>query len=241
MDKEKFKQELNYLNIQITNEQMEKLDTFYHMLVEWNQKINLTKIVQEDQVYLKHFYDSLTLVKAVNLNNDINLCDVGSGAGFPGIVLKIIFPKLNITLIDSLQKRVNYLNEVIKRLNLTNIEAIHCRMEDYCKKNEEKFDIITARAVSNTKLLTEISIKALKIDGKLVFMKGNINDELKDITNLFNQLGCKLDKIIEFKLPIEDSNRALLVIRKTKPTPQKYPRRIDQIKKMHCKNKNDII
>lgn len=241
MNKELFEQELKRLNINLTPIQKDQLDKFYKLLIEWNKKINLTGITEENQVYLKHFYDSLTLIKAVDLTKPIKLCDVGSGAGFPGIVLKIVFPNLDITLIDSLQKRINYLDEVIKIIGLTSIKAIHCRMEDFSKENEEQFDIITARAVANTKLLTEISIKALKINGKLIFMKANLNDELDNINTLFNDLGCKLENKIEFKLPIENSKRSLLIIKKTKQTPRKYPRRIDQIKKIHCKNNNDNI
>lgn len=161
MNKKTFIEELKKINIDITKEQLEKLDKFYNLLVDWNNKINLTTITKEEDVYLKHFYDSLTLIKAIDLTKDLKICDVGSGAGFPGIVLKIVFPNLNITLIDSLQKRVNYLNDIIKKLNLINIKALHARMEEFSKENEEQFDIITARAVGNTKLLTEISIKSL--------------------------------------------------------------------------------
>lgn len=231
MNKETFEKELQKLNINLTAKQLEELDTFYKLLIEWNKKINLTGITEEEQVYLKHFYDSLTLIKAIDLTEPITLCDVGSGAGFPGIVLKIVFPNLNITLVDSLQKRINYLNEVIEKLQLTNIKAIHCRMEDYSKVNKEQFDVITARAVANTKLLTEISINALKVGGYLVFMKGNVHNELDDIARLLNELGCKLENVIEFNLPIENSKRSLVMLRKTKSTPKKYPRRIDQIKK----------
>lgn len=235
MNKERFEQEIEKLNIRLTQEQKSQLDTFYKLLIEWNEKMNLTGITEEEQVYLKHFYDSLTLVKAIDLTKPIKLCDVGSGAGFPGIVLKIVFPNLDVTLIDSLQKRINYLNEVINQLGLTNIKAIHCRMEDFSKEKEEEFDVITARAVANTKLLTEISIRALKVNGQMIFMKANIFDELTDIDDLFNNLGCFIQNKIEFNLPIENSTRTLLVITKIKKTPNKYPRRIDQIKKIHCK------
>lgn len=235
MNKELFEQEIKKLNISLTQEQKKQLDTFYKLLIEWNKKMNLTGITEENQVYLKHFYDSLTLIKATDLTKSIKLCDVGSGAGFPGIILKIVFPNLDITLIDSLQKRINYLNEVINQLGLTNIKAIHYRMEDFSKENEEEFDVITARAVANTKLLTEISIKALKTKGQMIFMKAKIDDELIDIDNLFNNLGCSIQNKIEFNLPIENSTRTLIVITKNKTTPNKYPRRIDQIKKIHCK------
>ena len=142
MNKEEFIEEVKKLNIEVTEEKMELLDKFYHMLIEWNEKINLTTIVEEDKVYLKHFYDSLTLSKEIDFTQDISLCDVGSGAGFPGIVIKIFFPNVRITLIDSLQKRVNYLNEIIKELNLKDIKAEHYRMEDYSRLHEEEFDYI---------------------------------------------------------------------------------------------------
>ena len=231
MDKKRFLEELKKINIIVNKEQIEKLDEFYKLLIEWNKKINLTSITKEEDVYLKHFYDSLTLIKATNLKENIKLCDVGSGAGFPGIVLKIIFPNLKITLVDSLQKRINYLNLIIKELKLENIEAIHDRMEDYSKKHEEEYDIIAARAVGNTKLLTEISVKALKTDGKLILMKGNTEEEIDNTNNLFNDLGVKIENIIKFKLPIEESNRSLIIIKKIYKTPNKYPRRIDKIKK----------
>ena len=125
MNKNEFIQELEKLNIEITEEKLAKLEKFYQLLIEWNQKINLTRIVNEEEVYLKHFYDSLTIVKVIDLNEIQTLCDVGTGAGFPGIVLKIMYPNLNITLIDSLQKRVNYLNEIIKELYLKNIKSVH--------------------------------------------------------------------------------------------------------------------
>ena len=231
MNKEEFIEELKKLNISINDKQQEQLEKYYKLLIEWNEKINLTSITEKEEVYLKHFYDSLTLIKAYDLTQEISLCDVGSGAGFPGIVLKIVFPNLNITLVDSLNKRVNYLNEVIKKLELNNIKAIHMRMEDFSKENEEKYDIITARAVANTKILTEISIRSLKINGLLIFMKANLEQEIKDLNTYLKQYGCELIDIIKFLLPIENSTRSLVVIKKKEKTNKKYPRRIDQIKK----------
>ena len=144
MNKEEFIEECKKINIDINNEQLNKLEKFYHLMIEWNKKINLTRITEEKEVYLKHFYDSLTLNKVVDLKKIKTLCDVGTGAGFPGIVLKIIFPDIKITLIDSLQKRVNYLNTIIKELELNNIEAIHTRGEDF----KVKYDVVTSRAVA---------------------------------------------------------------------------------------------
>ncbi len=231
MNKEIFINELEKLKIDVTEDKLDKLDKFYKLLLEWNEKINLTTIVSCEEVYLKHFYDSLTLIKAINLNDNLTLCDVGSGAGFPGIVLKIFFPNLKITLIDSLNKRVIYLNDVIKKLNLNNIEAIHSRMEDYAKENEEKFDIITARAVANIRILSEISVGALKLEGNLVFMKANCDEELENIENLLEKLSLDLVDVKKFKLPIENSNRSLVIFKKKKHTSRKFPRTIDKIKR----------
>lgn len=231
MNKEIFINELEKLKIDVTEDKLDKLDKFYKLLLEWNEKINLTTIVSCEEVYLKHFYDSLTLIKAINLNDNLTLCDVGSGAGFPGIVLKIFFPNLKITLIDSLNKRVIYLNDVIKKLNLNNIEAIHSRMEDYAKENEEKFDIITARAVANIRILSEISVGALKLEGNLVFMKANCDEELENIENLLEKLSLDLVDVKKFKLPIENSNRSLVIFKKNSHTSRKFPRTIDKIKR----------
>ena len=231
MNKEIFINELEKLKIDVTEDKLDKLDKFYKLLLEWNEKINLTTIVSCEEVYLKHFYDSLTLIKAINLNDNLTLCDVGSGAGFPGIVLKIFFPNLKITLIDSLNKRVIYLNDVIKKLNLNNIEAIHSRMEDYAKENEEKFDSITARAVANIRILSEISVGALKLEGNLVFMKANCDEELENIENLLEKLSLDLVDVKKFKLPIENSNRSLVIFKKKKHTSRKFPRTIDKIKR----------
>ena len=231
MNKEEFILECSKLNITITEDIYNKLDKFYNLLVDWNEKINLTAITKKEDVYLKHFYDSLTLYKEVDLTKDICLCDVGTGAGFPGIVLKIVFPQLKITLIDSLQKRVNYLNEVIKELELKDIEAYHYRMEDYSRENVEKFDIITARAVANTKLLCEISVRSLKIGGRIVLMKANVDEELENIDNMIKELNLSEPTVNKFMLPVENSNRALVSFKKMDKTKDKYPRTIDKIKK----------
>ena len=231
MKKEQFVLEVRSLGIEVTEKKLKKLDEFYNLLILWNEKINLTTITAIQDVYLKHFYDSLTLFRVCDLTKDINICDVGSGAGFPGIVLKIFFPNLKITLVDSLNKRVNYLNTIIKKLGLVNIEAVHSRMEDFSKVNEEKYDIITARAVANLSVLSEISVKALKIQGKLVFMKALCDDELEMVLPKLSILGLKFNKVDKFLLPIEESNRSLIVFEKIKTTPNKYPRNIDKIKK----------
>lgn len=231
MNREEFLTAVKELGICITDKQLEQLNEYYKALVEWNKKINLTSITDEKDVYLKHFYDSLTLFKEYDLTKDISLCDVGTGAGFPGIVLKIVFPNLKITLVDSLQKRLNFLDYVIKLLDLKDVELVHERMEYYSKQNEEKFDIITSRAVAKVKILVEISFKALKISGHLILMKASFEEELSDAEKIIKDIGGKVVDVNTFKLPIENSQRALINIKKLRKTGEKYPRSIDKIKK----------
>ena len=231
MNKEEFIKEVEALGIEVDDDKLSQLEKFYNLLIEWNEKINLTTITNHEEVYLKHFYDSLTLFKEIDLNQEIKLCDVGSGAGFPGIVIKIFFPKVKITLIDSLQKRVNYLNEIIKELGLKDIEAFHYRMEDYAKEHTEEFDYITARAVADLSIISEVSVRALKINGSLVFMKANCEEELERLIPNAKKLGLVIDNINRFQLPIENSNRTLISIKKVSKTNSIYPRRVDIIKK----------
>lgn len=232
MSREEFITEVKELGISITDKQLEQLNKYYKALVEWNKRINLTSITEEKDVYLKHFYDSLTLFKEYDLTKDVSLCDVGTGAGFPGIVLKIVFPNLKITLVDSLQKRLKFLDYVIKLLDLKDVELVHERMEDYSKQNEEKFDIITSRAVAKTKILVEISFKALKISGHLILMKSSFEEELSDAEKIIKDIGGEVINVNTFKLPIENSERALINIKKVRKTEEKYPRSIDKIKKL---------
>ena len=208
MNKEEFVEECKKININITNEQLTKLEKFYHLMIEWNKKINLTRITEEKEVYLKHFYDSLTLNKVIDLKNIKTLCDIGTGAGFPGIVLKIIFPNIKITLIDSLQKRVNYLNEIIKELELDNIEAIHTRGENY----QGEFEVVTSRAVANIEKLVNYTMHLVSKDGVFVAMKGNLEQEMtKDIEERLTRKYQIIKKEV-FYLPKENSIRTLLVI-----------------------------
>jgi 16S rRNA methyltransferase gidB len=230
MNLDLFIEETKKIGIELTSQQLEKLNQFYELLISWNQKMNLTRIIEKEDVYLKHFYDSLTLSKVIDLKQDLTLCDVGSGAGFPGIVLKICFPNLKITLLDSLQKRVNYLNEIIKELDLKNIEAIHTRAEDYAKQNREKFDIVTARAVANLKILSELCIPMVKVNGLFIAMKANIEEEIENSTEILKKLDSKIEKIETFYLPIENSIRNIIMIQKQKTTNNLYPRRIEKMK-----------
>ena len=231
MNIETFIKEINDLGIDLSSKQLNDLEKYYNLLIEWNSKINLTRITKKEDVYLKHFYDSLTLIKVIDLNKDLKLCDIGTGAGFPGIVLKICFPNLKITLVDSLNKRIVFLNEVIKELNLSNIEAIHDRAEDYAKNHREEYDIVTSRAVANLKVLSEISIPMVKVNGYFLPMKANIEDELEDAKDIINKLSGKVESIKTFNLPVENSIRNIIIIKKEKETNPLYPRRFDKIKK----------
>ena len=231
MDKELFIEELKKINIDINEDQLNKLETYYNFLVEYNKNVNLTRIVDKDEVYLKHFYDSLTLIKAIDLNQELSLCDVGTGAGFPGMVLAIVFPTLSITLVDSLQKRIVFLDELIKKLELNNVKTVHSRIEDYARDNRECFDIVTSRAVANLRVLSEISIPLVKVNGYFIPMKANAENEIEDANDILNKLDCSIEKVIEFNLPIENSIRTLIKIKKNKVTNKKYPRRFDLIKK----------
>ena len=209
MNKEEFIEAVEELKIDLTEEKLKKLNKFYNLLIEWNKKINLTRIEKEDEVYLKHFYDSLTIAKVVNLSEKKTLCDIGTGAGFPGIVLKIVYPNLKITLIDSLQKRVNYLNEIIKDLGLDNIEAIHVRGEDY----KGQYDVVTSRAVANIEKLLGYTMHLVSPTGIFVAMKGDIEKELTPDVKKKIEKKYKIEKIEKFLLPKENSNRSLIVIK----------------------------
>lgn len=209
MTEKEFIEALKDLNINITNKQLNQLNRFYELLIEWNTKINLTRIVDKESIYLKHFYDSLTLTKVIDLNESKTLCDVGTGAGFPGIVLKIMFPNLKITLVDALQKRVNYLNQIIKELELEDITAIHARGEDI----KEKFDIVTSRAVANIEKLLTFTMHLVKKDGVMIAMKGNIDQELTEEVEKKLSKKYLIKEINKFLLPKEESNRSLVVIK----------------------------
>ena len=232
MNKQEFFEELKKLDINLTNDQIDKLARFYQLLVTWNEKINLTTIIKEEEVYLKHFYDSLTLIKVVDLRQPLTVLDVGTGAGFPGIVLKIVFPNLKITLLDSLTKRINYLNEIIKELDLHDIETVCSRCEEYTKINREKYDLVVARAVSHLKILSEMIIPTVKVNGYFIAMKANLNDELEKTIPMLKKLNSELKEIKEFSLPIENSKRTLVVMKKNTKTALLYPRKYSEIKKM---------
>ena len=231
MNLSNFIEELKKINIEITEQQLEQLNKYFELLIEYNKIMNLTGITDKEQVYLKHFYDSLTIVKVIDLKKEKTLCDIGTGAGLPGIVLKIVFPNLKITLIDSLNKRIEFLKIVIKELKLTEIEAIHTRAEEYASVNKEKFDIVTSRAVAPLNILLEYSIPMVKINKYFISYKGNIDQEIIESEKALKKLNSNIEQIKEFELPVENSKRTIIKIKKTNKTNKVFPRKYSEIKK----------
>ena len=180
MNTEKFIKEVEKLNIKVTDQQLKDLETYKNLLIEYNQKFNLTAIKTEEEIYLKHFYDSLTLIKGINLEGKKKLLDIGTGAGFPGLVLKIFYPELETTLLDSNHKKILFLETVKKELNLKNITCLNSRAENLPKEYREYFDIVTSRAVAELRILCELSIPYLKVGGKFIAMKGTLKEEIND-------------------------------------------------------------
>ena len=224
--KEKMIINVDKLGITLSEIQLKQFYNYMNLLIEWNKKINLTAITEPDEIILKHFVDSLTISKYIP--DGTKLVDVGTGAGFPGIPLKIYRQDIEITLLDSLQKRINFLDEVIRELNLEKIETLHSRAEDFGKdkKYREKFDIATSRAVANLATLSEYLLPLVKVGGKVISMKGSlIEEELEHSKNAIKILGGKVEKVDEFDLPNSDISRNIILINKIKETPNKYPRK----------------
>ena len=217
------------LKIDITNKQMELLNKYYDLLVEWNNKFNLTTIIEYNDVLLKHFYDSLCLSLVTNLNRNIKICDMGVGAGFPGVVLKIIFGELNITLIESSNKKCTFLNEVIKTLELKNIKVECTRVEEYANKHLEEFDIVTTRAMSNMRIISELALPMLKIKGEFLPLKSHVEDEMKEANNIIELLGGKVKSVNVYNLPIENDLRSIPIIIKEKSSKKGFPRAYSRI------------
>lgn len=209
MSKEEFLIELEKLNIIPTKKQLEQLERYYELLIYWNEKVNLTRIINKEDVYLKHFYDSLTIVKVVDLNKVNTLLDFGTGAGFPGMVLKIMFPNLKVTLVDSLQKRINFLDIVIKELDLKDITTIHERVENLKDSN---FDVITTRAVANLEKLLVYTHNLIDNNTKFIPLKANVAEEIKQAEKVLKKYKLSIVKREEFFLPKENSIRNILLI-----------------------------
>lgn len=230
-DLSQFENDLNELDIHLNEKQMCQFVQYYELLIEWNSFMNLTSITDFDEVLKKHFIDSLSLVKAYNLRNsekNIDMIDIGTGAGFPGIPLKIAFPYINVILLDSLKKRISFLNEVIDKLSLTGISAVHGRAEDYAKPDQlrEKYDLCVSRAVANLSTLSEYCIPFVKGDGKFICYKSErITEELLYAEKVISILGGKIEKQVDYMLPYSNIYRNLLIINKIKKTPLKFPRK----------------
>lgn len=223
-----FENKLNALGIVLTDTQKQQFDKFYELLVEWNKVMNLTGITEYEEVNEKHFVDSVSLVKAIDINKVDVVIDIGTGAGFPGIPLKIAFPHLKIVLLDSLNKRINFLNTVIKELGLTDIETIHGRAEDYAKQSEyrEQFDLCVSRAVANLSTLSEYCIPYVKIGGLFIpYKSGEIDEEVHQAMKAISILGGKLEEVIKFQLPDTEINRSFVKISKKHASAKKYPRK----------------
>ncbi|KKK36866.1 16S rRNA methyltransferase [Mesobacillus campisalis] len=228
MNPEQFKASLAEKGILLTDWQMEQFETYFRTLVEWNEKMNLTAITDKEEVFLKHFYDSVSAAFHFNFDRQLNLCDVGAGAGFPSIPLKIAFPKLQITIVDSLNKRITFLEHLAKELKLENVTFIHDRAETFGqnKQHREQYEVVMARAVARLSVLSELCLPLAKVGGQFVAMKGGqAEEELQKGKKALHVLGGKLRGVHSFKLPVEDSDRTVLVIDKEKKTPKQYPRK----------------
>ena len=230
MEKNIFNDYLKRINIELTDKQYQQLNDYYTLLKEWNEKINLTNIIEEESVYIKHYYDSLTLNSVIDLSTAKTMCDVGTGAGFPGIVIKIVFPNIKVTLVDSLTKRINFLKIVRDKLELKDLEIINSRIEEYSKTTREKFDIVTSRAVAKLNILLELSFPLVKEQGYFIAMKSKMaKEEINQAKNSMKVLDAIIEEKKEIFLPLIKDERILIKIRKNKKTNKKYPREFKQI------------
>lgn len=223
-----FADRLKELGLPVTERQLEQFELYYRELVEWNEKMNLTAITDREQVYVKHFYDSLTLASIYRIEGAIKMADIGSGAGFPGIPLKIMFPEVQLTIVDSLNKRIGFLQHVAEELKLEHVELVHARAEDAGRDpvHRDRYDLVTARAVARLSVLNELCLPYVRAGGTFVAMKGaQAADEAGEATYSLKELQGELLSDHVLKLPMEDADRHLLVIRKRAATPKKYPRK----------------
>ena len=227
MNEQQFKDALSEKGIELNDRQLGQFSTYYQELVEWNEKMNLTAITDQPSVYLKHFYDSITAAFYLDFTKPLKVCDVGAGAGFPSIPLKICFPHIQVTIVDSLNKRINFLNHLSEKLELDHVEFVHARAEDFGQSlHRARYDLVTARAVARLSVLAELCVPLVKNGGIFAAMKAaSAPDELKDAKPALEKLGVKLEDVHAFTLPIEESERYLQVFRKFKETPKKYPRK----------------
>lgn len=228
MNEKLFIQLLQEKGIQLTDFQINQFKQYYSLLIEWNQKMNLTAITDRDEVYLKHFFDSLTATFYYDFNQSLNVCDVGAGAGFPSLPIKIAFPHLRVTIVDSLNKRIQFLNHLAKELQLTDVHFYHDRAETFGQSSlyRENYDVVMARAVAKLSVLSEFCLPLVKVNGTFIAMKGsNAKEEIETGKRAIHTLGGTIDDIHSFQLPIEDSERNIVIIKKKNSTPKKYPRK----------------
>jgi len=228
MNVEQFVQKLEEKGISLSSKQLQQFERYFELLVEWNEKMNLTAITDKEEVYLKHFFDSISAAFFVHLNQPIHLCDVGAGAGFPSIPLKICFPDLKVSIVDSLQKRITFLENLAKELKLEHTFFYHDRAETFAKNKEhrEKYDMVTARAVARLSVLSELCLPLVRVGGTFVAMKAaNAKEELEAAQKGIKILGGKVQEVHSFTLPFEESERNIIIVKKDKSTPTKYPRK----------------
>ncbi|RBW69143.1 16S rRNA (guanine(527)-N(7))-methyltransferase RsmG [Bacillus taeanensis] len=228
MNEQQFQDQLLEKGISLSQEQCEQFSLYFKILVEWNEKMNLTAITEKEEVYEKHFFDSVTASFTYDFSNVQTVCDVGAGAGFPSIPLKICFPHLHVTIVDSLKKRIGFLQYLVDKLNLENVNLYHDRAETFGQKPEirESYDLVTARAVARLSVLSELCLPLVKTGGTFIAMKGpQLNEELKEAEKALRILGGTFQLLEKTELPIEKSERNIVIIKKEKRTPKKYPRK----------------
>ena len=230
MTEQEFINNLTDLNITPTPNALGKLKTYCTFLQDYNKHTNLTAITETKDIYLKHFYDSLTIIKVIDLNTINTLLDIGTGAGFPGLVLKIFYPHLEVTLLDSNNKKIKFLEELCEKLDLK-VTLVHARAEEYIKDKREYFDLVTSRAVASLPILSELSIPYVKVNGYFIALKGEISKELEASSKILTTLDSKITTQKDFTLPFENSKRTIIKITKLKSTNPKYPRPYKQILK----------
>ena len=234
MNKKEFIHYCKEINIEISDKVYDDLLNYYKLLIEWNSKFNMTSILEQSQVFLLHFYDSLCLSKYINLNRECTLCDFGTGAGFPGMVIALLFKNAKVTLIESNQKKCQFLKHIKETFHLKNVNIICSRIEEYGIKNREIFDIVTCRAVTSIPIIIELATSIVKVGGVLAPLKSNCLDELND-ASLYKEFHLKLVDIYKYNLPIQNSKRTIPVFKKNDVTDKKYPRNYSSIVKKYKK------
>ena len=231
MNPEQFRQVLVDHEINLSDSQMKQFADYYDLLVTTNEHVNLTRITEKNEVYLKHFFDSISgaFAEPKLMTDELTLCDIGAGAGFPSIPLKIAFPKLKITIVDSLNKRITFLQELVAKLGLTDVTLVHDRAETFSDKksdHREQYDVVTARAVARLSVLSELCLPAIKVGGEFIAYKASAaTEEIQQGGAAIKKLGGKIRKTVKLELPGTDEERNIIVIDKVAPTPKKFPRR----------------